>query len=77
MDRVLFAERAVFAHFEPVRRVLLVLVVVVIPLLAFGTSQRDPRPNTFCHNFFHPKKLTPHTECLLIVTYRKLRVKFF
>ena len=68
MNSVLLAERAVFAYFKPVRRVFLVLVIVVISLLAFGTSQRNSRSNTFCHNFCHPKKLTPPYGVLIDFT---------
>jgi hypothetical protein len=41
VKRVLSAESAVLLHFEPVGVVLLVLHGVVVPLLAFGTSESD------------------------------------
>ena len=56
MRRVLSAMRAVFVQFDPVGIVLFVLIRVVIPVLAFGTSQRDFISRSFCsHLFFLPK----------------------
>ena len=38
---MLVTERAIFAHFKLVRRILLVLLSVVITLFAFGACKRD------------------------------------
>ena len=60
MLRVLLAERAVFAHNESVRIVLLVLNTVIISMLAFGTFKRDFGSCRFgCHSKTPYKKITP------------------
>lgn len=56
---VLFAERTIFAEFYSVGIVLLILVIVVISLLAFGACQSDSGSVSFCHIFRLLKKLTP------------------
>ena len=60
MLRVLLAERAVFAHNESVRIVLLVLNTVIVSMLAFGTFKRDFGSCRFgCHSKTPYKKITP------------------
>ena len=41
MNGVLFAERAIFADFDPVGIVFLILVIVVISLFTFGARQSN------------------------------------
>ena len=59
MNGMLLAERTIFLYFESVGIVLLVLIVVVISLLAFGARQSNSCSVSFCHIFRLPKKLTP------------------
>jgi hypothetical protein len=47
MCRVLFAEFAILAHFEPFGVIFLVLFAVVIALLAFGTRQSNLNSHYF------------------------------
>ena len=63
MLRVLLAERAVFAHNESVRIVLLVLNTVIVSMLAFGTFKRDFGSCRFgCHSKTPYKKITPSRQ---------------
>ena len=57
MRGVLFAERAVFVDLYSVGIVLLILIFVVIPLLAFGARQRNSRSVSFCHLSFTSQKI--------------------
>jgi hypothetical protein len=45
MDGVLPAEPAVFLQLNPVRGIFLILFGSIIPLLTFGTSQRNDKPH--------------------------------
>ena len=56
MNRVLLAETAVFAHFDTVRIVALILHRVVITLLALRAGQRD----------LHAHTSSSHTRHLLL-----------
>ena len=60
VKRVLLAERAIFHEFEPVGRILLIFVIVVVALFAFGASQSDLHTILFfcCHNLDASKKIT-------------------
>jgi hypothetical protein len=62
MCRVLFAEFAILAHFEPVGVVFLVLFRVVIALFAFGTRQSDFNSHYFGTSLNYGEKL--HRQCL-------------
>ena len=41
VKRMLLAERAIFHQLDPVGRILLILVIVIVALFAFGASQSD------------------------------------
>ena len=56
MNRVLLAETAVFAHFDTVRIIALILHRVVIALLALRAGQRD----------LHAHTSSSHTRHLLL-----------
>ena len=64
---VLFAERAVFAHYESVRIVLLVFHRVVISAFALGAFKSDLRScGLGCHNQNSiQKNYTPFFRCVL------------
>ena len=49
---MLLAERAILHQFDPIGSILLVLIVVIIALFAFGASQSDLHAILFfcCHN---------------------------
>lgn len=77
MNGVLFAERAIFADFDPVGIVFLILVIVVISLFTFGARQSNSCSVTFCHIFRLPKKLTPRIWSANSFYYIFLRLSSF
>ena len=78
VNGVLFAERTILAHFESVRIVFLIFVIVVISLLAFGARQSDSGSTSFCHIFRLPKKLTPPRSAnLFYTTFGHLSIIFY
>ena len=56
MNRMLFAETAVFPHLNTIRIIPFILHRVVVPLLALGTGQHD----------FHTYSCLRHTRHLLL-----------